>query len=210
MLASVRIQRVLLGLLVVLVAAIAVVLVTGRVGTLRSPAPSRRTAYQGNLLPNHLRAANFTLTDQDGRRVTFDRDRGHVVVLTFIYTHCHNACPFMVEQIKGALGSLPHDGRGVRVIGVSVEPRRDTPAARRRFLAKHEMTGRMQFLDGPMKLMRHIWHEYAIQPQSRTAPHSAFVLVIDKRGYEKIGFPAVQLTPGALAYDIRKLERQRA
>ena len=48
--------------------------------------------------------------------------RGHVVVLTFIHSLCHDTCPFMVEQIKGALNELPGNGRGIPAIGVSVEP----------------------------------------------------------------------------------------
>ena len=39
--------------------------------------------------------------------------------------------------------------------------------------------------------------------------HSTFVMLIDKRGYERVGFPASDLTPEGLAHDIRELERER-
>src|SRR5579875_2308659 len=151
MLASLKVQKALLGVFLALLGAIAAVLVVDRVS---APQGSRRAAdvrtlgpggLEGNALPD-VRAANFTLTDQDGRRVTLSHDRGHVVVLTWIHSLCKDDCPFMVEQIKGALNLLPHDGRGVDVIGVSVEPGQDTVHNRRWFLAQHEMAHRMQYL----------------------------------------------------------------
>jgi cytochrome oxidase Cu insertion factor (SCO1/SenC/PrrC family) len=39
--------------------------------------------------------------------------------------------------------------------------------------------------------------------------HSTFVLLIDRRGYERVGFAADQLTPEDLTHDIRALERER-
>jgi cytochrome oxidase Cu insertion factor (SCO1/SenC/PrrC family) len=210
MLASSKVQRGLVGVFVALLAAIAVVLVIDRADD--TPTARRAadvTEFQGNTLPN-VRAANFTLTSQNGKRVTLSHDRGHVVVLTWIHSLCKDDCPFMVEQIKGALNLLPDRGRGVDVIGVSVDPRQDTVHNRRWFLADHEMTGRMQYVSGPLKVMRRVWKDYAIQPVSPKADHSAFVFVISKSGYEKIGFPSVQLTSGALAHDIRVLERQKA
>jgi protein SCO1/2 len=38
--------------------------------------------------------------------------------------------------------------------------------------------------------------------------HSTFVILIDKRGLERVGFAADQLTPEGLAHDIRVLERE--
>jgi protein SCO1/2 len=132
------------------------------------------------------------------------------VVLTFIHSLCHDTCPFMVEQIKGALNDLPHSGRGVPAIGVSVAPTEDTVARRRRFLAKHQMTGRLAFVNGKLPAMRRVWHAYAIAPVTPKVDHSTFVLLIDKRGIERVGFAADQLTPEGLAHDIGVLEREPA
>jgi protein SCO1/2 len=211
MLSSARVQRGLLGVLVGLLAAIAAVLVVDRADD-RSPtlASAAVTQFDGNSLPAGLKAANFTLTNQSGHKVTLSHDRGHVVVMTWIHSLCKDDCPFMVQQIKGALNLLPDRGRNVRVIGVSVEPGQDTRANRMKFLRRELMTGRMQYVNGPRPVMRKIWHEYGIQPVTPKADHSAFIFLISKRGYERIGFPAIQVTPGALAHDIRVLEKQPA
>lgn len=208
MVASAKRQRVLMVALVTLVAAIVVVLATGQGGG--SPTATASTQFQGPTMPADLRAHDFTLTDQHGRRVRLSADRGHVVILTFIHSLCHDACPLMVEQIKGALNLLPGNGAGVPAIGVSADPSEDTVARRRAFLAKHEMTGRLAFVNGPEAVMRPIFKAYAIQPVTPKVDHSTFVILVDKRGLERVGFAADELTPEALAHDIRVLQREPA
>jgi protein SCO1/2 len=209
MVASAKLQRVLMVALVVLVAAIVVVLTTGQGGG-GSPTATASAEFEGPTMPPGLRAHDFTLRDQNGRPVSLAADRGHVVILTFIHSLCHDTCPFMVEQIKGALNLLRGNGAGVPAIGVSAYPSEDTTARRRAFLAKHEMTGRLAFVNGPEPVMRPIYKAYAIQPVTPKVDHSTFVILIDKRGLERVGFAADQLTPEALAHDIRALERESA
>ena len=209
MAASAKLQRVLMVLLVVLVGAIVFVLVGNRGSAQTSTKPpGTGSPFAGPTMPPGLKAHNFALRDVNGRRVTLSAYRGHVVVLTFIHSLCHDACPLMVEQIKGALNLLPEGGRGVPAIGVSAAPAEDTVAHRRAFLAKHGMTGRLAFLNGPEKVMRPIWHAYAVLPVTPKVDHSTFVILIDKRGLERVGFAADQLTPEGLAHDIRVLERE--
>jgi protein SCO1 len=209
MIASSTVQRALLLVLVSLLAAIGVVLVTSR----KSESASTSTPaskFEGPTLPPGLRAADFVLADQAGRRVTLLAYRGRVVILTFIHSQCHDACPFMVEQIKGALNDLPGAGRSVPAIGITVAPSEDTRAHRRQFLAHHQLSGRMAFLNGPLGAVRRVWHAYAMQPVQGPIDHSTFVLLVDKRGIERVGFAADQLTPEGLAHDIRVLERESA
>jgi protein SCO1/2 len=211
MLSSAKLQRVLSVVLVGLIGAIVVVILTGQGSAHRGSALTHKSSqFVGPEMPANLKAPNFTLVDQRGKQVTLDHDRGHVVVLTFIHSLCKDACPFMTEQIKGALNELPGRGANVPAIGVSVEPGQDTVHNRDRFLRIHQMTGRMEFLNGSLPAMRRVWHDYSIQPIHGRVQHSTFVLLIDKRGYERVGFAADQLTPDGLAHDIRVLERQRA
>ncbi len=209
MFASARLQRALMLVLVALLAAIGVILVSSRGGDGGSTAAAQ-SEFDGPLLPANLRAANFSLVDQGGHRVTLAHDRGKVVVLTFIHSLCKDTCPIMVEQIKGALNDLPAASRQILAIGVSAAPAEDTVARRRHFVAQHQMSGRLAFVNGPLSAMRRIWHAYAIQPVMPKVDHSTFVFLIDKRGYERVGFPAAQLTPEGLAHDIRLLEREPA
>jgi protein SCO1 len=210
MLATSKVQRALLLVLLSLLVAIGVVLIVDRPSDSAPVAPTTHSQFDGPTLPPGLRAANFSLTDQYGHRVTLSQYRGHVVVLTFIHSLCHDTCPFMVEQIKGALNELPQSGRGIPAIGVSVAPAEDTVAHRKRFLAKHQMTGRIAFVNGPLPEMRKVWHAYSIEPVTPKIDHSTFVLLIDKRGIERVGFAADQLTPEDLAHDIGVLQKEPA
>ncbi len=206
-------QRLLTLVLILLLAGIGLVLILDRgSGGKSGPAATtnHHSPFDGPTMPPGLRASNFSLRDQHGRLVTLDRYRGRVVLLTFIHSKCHDTCPFMVEQIKGALNDLPGAGRGIPVIGVSVAPAEDTRTSRVKFLAKHDMSSRIAFLNGTAAQLRPIWHAYAIQPVSPKIDHSTFVLLIDKRGIERVGFPADELTPEGLAHDVRVLEAQPA
>lgn len=202
-------QRLLLLVLATLLAAIGVVLVVGHRSATTSSAPNTRSPFAGPEMPPGLKAANFRLTDSGGRAVSLSQFRGQVVLLTFIHSRCHDACPLMVEQMKGALDNLPGGGH-LPALGVSVAPGEDTPASRRTFLAQHRMAGRLAFLSGTPSVLRRVWHSYAIDPGRQGIGHSAFLLLIDKRGLERVGFAADQLTPEALGHDIRVLQAERS
>lgn len=170
----------------------------------------QRSAFAEPLLPPGFHLAPFTLRDQDGRRVSLRDFRGHVVVLTFMFSHCRDTCPIMAEQIRGALDDLPRSGRDVPVVAISVDPKGDTPASARRFVAEHRLTGRMRYLLGTRRQLVPIWKGQGIQPRTATSDHSAYVFLIDRRGVERVGVPAHQLVPERLAHDIRVLQQRRA
>ena len=204
-------QRVLAALLASLLIAIGAVALSGG-GSSRGAGPGSggSSALRGPLLPPDLRAPDFTLSDPAGRRVTLSAYRGRVVVVTFIHSLCRGICPLMVEQIKGALDDLPRGGRDVGAIGISVAPAEDTPAHRLAFLRRHGLVRRLIYVSGPRRVLERVWHAFAIAPQTRGEDHSAFVLLVDRRGIERVGFPVSDLTPEDLAHDIRVLEAERA
>jgi protein SCO1/2 len=210
MLASSATQRLLLLVLVTLLAAIGVVLLVSRGTGETQTVPNTQSKFAGPTMPPGLVAKTFTLTDQNGHRVTLSSYRGRVVILTFIHSLCQDDCPFMVEQIKGALDDMPGSGQGIPTIGVSVAPKEDTVANRRKFLTVHRMNARIAFVNGPPATMRRIWHEYAIAPGTGPQGHSAVVVLVDKKGVERVGFGAAQLTPEELAHDLRVLEAEPA
>ena len=159
---------------------------------------------QGALRPPGIPPSDFRLVDQDGRTTTLADVRGEVTVVTFLYTTCEDTCPLAAQQIRGALDELGHD---VPVLAFAVDPPRDTPERARRFLAEQNLVGRMRFLTGPREELRRQWRAYGIQPQGEGFEHTAHVVVLDRRGVQRIGFPVEKLTPEALAHDVALLER---
>jgi len=171
-----------------------------------SVAPPR---FAGPTMPQDLRASDLTLTDQDGHRFDLASTRGRVVALTFIHSRCTSTCPVSLQTIRGALDDLQATGSDtseVDVLAVTVDPEADTRRSVRRFLVEQRADSFVRYLTGPRATMKPIWKRYGIGPQGKgQEDHTAFVLLIDRTGVLRIGFPSHQMTPEDLANDLRIL-----
>jgi protein SCO1/2 len=69
------------------------------------------------------------LIDQNGDIQALDLYRGHPVLITMFYGSCPNVCPLIFEGLRATEDALPDAARNdVRVLMVSMDPERDTPA----------------------------------------------------------------------------------
>ena len=143
---------------------------------------------RGALRPARCRPCNFALRDQDGKPVGPAAFRGHVDVLTFMYSTCKDTCPIQADQIRGALDEL--GSAAPPAFAVSVDPAGDTPTSAKAFLLKHYLTGRMRFLLGTRPQLQPIWKAFGIQPQGKAFDHSAYVVLVDRQGRQRVGVPA--------------------
>ncbi|HEX4482357.1 MAG TPA: SCO family protein [Solirubrobacteraceae bacterium] len=161
--------------------------------------------FDGAAIPAGAPAPNFTLTDQHGANVSLASFRGKVTILAFPYSTCGDACVVIAEQIRGALDEL---AQPVPVLLISADPQADTPARVSRFLTRTSLTGRVHYLTGSLAQLRPIWRSFRVVPASAgTAAfdNSASVFLLDRDGRERVIFQLEQLTPEALAHDLRKL-----
>jgi len=72
------------------------------------------------------------LTDQDGKRQGLDLYRGHPVLITMFYASCPAACPLIIDTLRATEKDLtPAQRADLRVLLVSIDPDRDSPAALR-------------------------------------------------------------------------------
>jgi protein SCO1 len=163
------------------------------------------SGFAGAIRPD-IPPQDFRLRDQDGKRVSLKAFRGRVVVLTFMYTTCRDTCPLTATQIRGALDDLKTPPPA---LAVSVDPVSDTPERAREFLFRRGLAhDRMRFLLGDRAQLAPVWKAYGIRPQGTAFDHSAYVLLIDRHGRQRVGFPVQQLTPEGLAHDIRRLQAE--
>jgi protein SCO1/2 len=158
--------------------------------------------FAGSHRPPGAGLPSFRLRDQDGRPVTAATVRGRLAIVAFLYSTCRDTCPAQVQTIRGALDDL---GRDVPVYGISVDPADDTPARARAFMLKQGMTGRMRFLLGDRAALTPLWRAFGIQPQLDGLEHSAYVVLVDGRGRQRVSFPFDHLTGDALVHDLRRL-----
>jgi protein SCO1 len=132
--------------------------------------------------------------------------RGEPVLVTFLYTHCEDTCPAQAQTARGALDEL---GEDVPALAVAVDPPRDTAESARAFLAEQRATGRLQFVLGSKGDLRPLWEAFFIAPQTVTQEHQARFTLVDKRGFQRVGYPGFEATPERLAHDLRILKNER-
>ena len=173
--------------------------------TTSGTALGKTSVFEGAPLPAGVRAPDFSLRDQRGRRVTMKEYRGRPVVVTFLYSHCHDTCPIQAQQIKGALDDLGHD---LPALAISVDPPGDDPRSVARFNDEQGVTGRIRWVLGREWQLRPLWEGYHTTSQSPQTEHMARLVLVDKRGFQRIGYPSSQVTPERLAHDLRLLEKE--
>lgn len=92
--------------------------------------------FHGRDITGVMPDLQFQLTDENGKTVTAQDYANKVVVLFFGYTHCPDYCPATLTLLAQALKILPADQRDrYRVLFVSVDPKRDTPALLKKYTA---------------------------------------------------------------------------
>jgi protein SCO1/2 len=115
-------------------------------------APQDPTVFPADRLRVALPAPDVTgLVDQEGRPVLAGELRGRVVVVTAVYATCGYTCPMILEQARGALADLlPDEQARVTVLGVTLDPARDTPEAMARMAEGQGVSAPLfRLLSGP-------------------------------------------------------------
>jgi protein SCO1/2 len=157
----------------VLLALLVLVLVAGGVALVAIGGQSHEQSQREQALAHHFDAAAvlepakaappLELRNYLGQPVNIDSYRGKVVLVTFLYTNCPDICPLITADLGAALNEMgPALAKKVQIIAVSVDPRRDTPQAVAAFLARHQMTGRMQYLIGSRKQLAKVWKAWGV------------------------------------------------
>ncbi len=196
-----RVQLALAAVLGLIAIALGAVLLLGDDGSDGDDGLQIVNGFAGAQRSAEIPPVRLDLRDQDGRRVTAADLRGQVTVLTFMYSTCEDSCPVIASQIRGAL----NEAGDVPVLAISVDPPNDTPLSAKRFINKQSLTGRMRFLLGTRSQLAPVWKAFAIKPQGEGFEHSAYVVLVDSEGRQRVAFPFDKLTPEGLAHDIRAL-----
>jgi len=95
---------------------------------------------------------DLTLRDQDGKAVSFGKDvvGSDVVVMDFIFTHCTTICPVLSAKMVRLQQLLAARlGSGVKLVTMSLDPARDTPARMKAWGAKFNAGKHWWFVTGP-------------------------------------------------------------
>lgn len=155
-------------------------------------------------------APAFSLVNQDGRRVSLGDFRGHVVVATFMYTHCTDVCPLLLQSLVFAERKLTEAERErVRFVAISVDPGRDTPGRLKAYMkARGLNAGRWTLLTGSVTEATQVATDYGVVV--RPAPRGDFVhnsvfIVIDGNGRERAELHGLATPVDAIVREVRQL-----
>lgn len=127
-------------------------------------------------------AAPITLTDENAARFSLAQTRGQAVALYFGFTHCRDVCPQTLALLGKAREKAGLTPAQLRIVMVTVDPKRDSPAALRAFFRRNgvQATG----LTGTAADLRRAYAAYGIgvQRQSRDLAHTDTIFLIDRHG----------------------------
>lgn len=83
---------------------------------------------------------DLALTAQTGAPIRLDIDRGHPTLVSMFYGSCAAACPALIDRIARTIDEVPEPARSeTRVLLVSFDPARDTPAHLAELAREHHL-----------------------------------------------------------------------
>ena len=157
---------------------------------------------------------DLPLLNQEGKRVRFYSDvlKDRVVLISFIYTNCTEACPLIMHrlhQVKDQLGDVL--GKQLFFVSMSVDPARDTPQALAKYARQNKaehpgwvfLTGEKANVD---KILTKLG-QYSDKPEA----HSTMLLAgnVGTRHWTKVG-PTVSVAAVATKLQDLVLESSSA
>ena len=166
--------------------------------------------FQQQPLPKIAPAPEFSLTSQDGGRVTLADFRGKVVAVTFIYTLCTTTCPVltpMMSFVQDQLGS--NFGTKIAFVSITVDPERDTPQVLKEYAQAFDANlAGWAFLTGTPDAIRDVTRRYGVFA-SKTAngdvDHTFLTSIVDPRGILRVQYVGVRFDPDELRRDLLSL-----
>ncbi|HVU33864.1 MAG TPA: SCO family protein [Opitutaceae bacterium] len=171
---------------------------------------ARRQTWQLTDINGNLPDLKFTLATAGNARLTAADFRGQIVLLYFGYVHCPDVCPMTMARLGGIVGKLGPEAAKVRILFVSVDPKRDTPAltetyARAFSPAATGATGSPAEIE---RLARRYRVAYQAEPVDGSGNyevmHSKAVYVFDGSGHVRLLIDDTD-KPDAVVHDLRQL-----
>jgi protein SCO1/2 len=153
----------------------------------------------------------FTLTEANRDMPVQAQDyRGRVLLVYFGYTHCPDVCPLTLSRMKSVLVNLGEQAQQVRVLFVSVDPKRDNLPELKRYA---EFFGpQVMGLRGSQAELRALTKKYRVtygydKPDAHgnyNVSHSSAVYVFDRKGEARL-IVRPQDSIAAITSDLKRL-----
>jgi protein SCO1/2 len=155
-------------------------------------------------------APEFTLTNQDGKRIALKDLRGRVLAITFIFASCTDTCPLLTATMAGLQDRLGADfGPRVNFVSITVDPERDTPEVLKRYAQKHRVNpAGWAFLTGTPAEIREVARRYGIYYKKTPlgdVDHTFLTSLVDQTGTLRVQYMGVRFEPDEMLRDLQSL-----
>lgn len=157
-------------------------------------------------------ALRFSLTDQAGGPFSSEAERGRVLVVNFIYTSCRDACPLLTAKlalIQRRLAGV----QGVRLVSITVDPTRDTPAVLARYAAPFgAVPERWVFLTGTAAEVAAVLDAFGVTVRSvpgESLDHTVVAVLVDGQGRRRFSYFGADFDEAHVEADARALLEEK-
>ena len=162
--------------------------------------------------------ASFELVNQDSVNVNFPIDfRGQYVVMGFVYTNCPDICPLITQNLIKIQKDLGYPAN-VQFLGVSFDPKRDTPEVLHRYKEVFKVDDNVNFLTGEPTIVQTFMDSVRVRTQEsmRTTTengkeiyflnHSDKIMVMNPKGEIIIEYGgSMPSIPSLIVQDLQSL-----
>ena len=162
--------------------------------------------------------ASFELVNQDSVKVSFPEDfRGQYVVMGFVYTNCPDICPLITQNLIKIQKDLGYPAN-VQFLGVSFDPKRDTPDVLHRYKEVFNVDDNVNFLTGEPTIVQTFMDSVRVRTQEsmRTTTesgkeiyflnHSDKIMVMNPKGEIIIEYGgSMPSIPSLIVQDLQSL-----
>jgi len=142
--------------------------------------------YFENNLFTVMQVPDFTLTDQNGKKISNKDMLGKVYVVEFFFSTCPTICPIMNTNMRFVEDQINDPNFGI--ISISIDPEHDTPE----ILKKHAhkigaKSPNWHFLTGDRTYIGNLADEFEIyvgdkEDDAESLNHSGMFALVDKKG----------------------------
>ncbi|MEO6912904.1 MAG: SCO family protein, partial [Candidatus Baltobacteraceae bacterium] len=118
---------------------------------------------------------------------TLDRLHGEPVVLTFIATHCTDACPLINAQFAQVSRDLAIDHVRIHLLSITLDPENDPPSRMRAVAKQYDANAHYwQLATGSPSEVHRIMRSYNVLAQRDRRGyadiHTTYIYLLDKHG----------------------------
>jgi protein SCO1/2 len=158
-------------------------------------------------------APEFTLTQQDGKRLALKELRGRVLAITFIFASCTDTCPLLTAKMASIQNRLGSDfGSKVYFVSITVDPERDTTEVLKRYAEayKANLAG-WAFLTGTPTEIRDVAKRYGIYYKKTPrgdVDHTFLTSLVDHNGALRVQYMGVRFDPDEMRRDLQSLVKE--